>query len=79
MSRLSEAQKRAVPKSQRGIPSKSGTGSFPMPDKAHARAALALIRHAPASQRAHIRAMAQRMLGSKHGKVLHKLAGMKRG
>ena len=37
MARLTEKQKRAVPKSQRGIPSKSGTGSYPMPDKAHAR------------------------------------------
>lgn len=39
MAVLSEAQKRRVPKSKRGVPGKSGTGSYPMPDKAHARAA----------------------------------------
>ena len=27
---MTEAQKRAVPKSMRGVPSKSGTGSYPM-------------------------------------------------
>ena len=76
MAVLSERQKRAVPKSKRGIPSKSGTGSFPMPDKAHARAALALIRHAPASKRAHIRAMAAKMLGGeKHVAMLRKMRG----
>lgn len=40
MARLSEAAKRKVPKSERGIPGKSGTGSYPMPDEAHARAAI---------------------------------------
>ena len=39
MAVLSEAQKKAVPKSERGVPGKSGTGSYPMPDAAHARAA----------------------------------------
>jgi hypothetical protein len=49
--RLSEAQKKAVPKSERGIPSKSGTGSYPMPDKAHAVAAVGLagMHHGPAA------------------------------
>ena len=42
MARLSEAAKKRVPKSERGIPSKSGTGSYPMPDRAHERAALGL-------------------------------------
>lgn len=37
---LNEAAKRRVPSSKRGVPSKSGTGSYPMPDKAHARAAI---------------------------------------
>jgi hypothetical protein len=27
---MSEAEKKAVPKSERGVPSKSGTGSYPM-------------------------------------------------
>jgi len=65
MSKLSEKQKRAVPKSQRGIPSKSGTGSFPMPDKKHARAAIMLSGKAPASKRASIKAKARKILGKK--------------
>jgi hypothetical protein len=50
MAILSEAQKKAVPKSQRGVPGKSGTGSYPMPDAAHAKAAvgLAAMHHGPA-------------------------------
>lgn len=75
MAKMTEKQKRAVPRSQRGVPGKSGTGSFPIPDKAHARAALALIRHAPPSARARIRRMAAEMLGSKHAKTLRKLRG----
>lgn len=62
MAKLTEKQKRAVPKSQRGIPSKSGTGSFPMPDKKHAKAALMLINKAPASKRAAIRAKAKAII-----------------
>ena len=65
MAKLSESQKKAVPKSQRGIPSKSGTGSFPMPDKKHARAAIMLSGKAPASQRPAIIAKARSILGSK--------------
>ena len=65
MARLTEKQKRAVPKAKRGIPSKSGTGSYPMPDKAHARAALRLLHNAPASQQAKIRAKANKVLGKK--------------
>lgn len=42
MARMSEAAKRAVPKSERGVPGKSGTGSYPMPDAAHAKAAIGL-------------------------------------
>lgn len=64
MAKLSEAQKRAVPKSQRGIPGKSGTGSFPMPDKKHARAAIMLSGHAPASKRAAIKSKARKILGN---------------
>lgn len=40
--RLTEKQKKAVPKSERGVPGKSGTGSYPMPDAEHARAAVSL-------------------------------------
>lgn len=39
MAILSEAAKKAVPKSKRGVPGKSGTGSYPMPDKKHAQVA----------------------------------------
>ena len=40
MARLSEKQKKAVPKSERGVPNKSGTGSYPMPDAKHAASAI---------------------------------------
>lgn len=52
------------------LPSKTFAGpgrSFPIPDKNHAKAALALIRHAPASARPKIRARAHAMLGKGHG------------
>ncbi len=39
---LSESAKRKVPKSERGVPGKSGTGSYPMPDAEHAKAAVGL-------------------------------------
>lgn len=47
---LSEKAKKAVPKSKRGVPGKSGTGSYPMPDAAHAKAAVgfAAMHHGPA-------------------------------
>lgn len=44
---MSEAAKRAVPKSERGVPSKSGTGSYPMKtasERAHA-VSLAAMHH----------------------------------
>jgi hypothetical protein len=37
---LSERAKKKVPKSERGVPGKSGTGSYPMPDAKHAAAAV---------------------------------------
>jgi hypothetical protein len=40
MAILTEKAKKRVPKSERGVASKSGTGSYPMPDQAHARAAV---------------------------------------
>lgn len=65
MAKLTEKQKMAVPRSQRGIPNKSGTGSFPMPDKKHARAAIMLSGRAPASKRAAIKAKARSILKGK--------------
>jgi hypothetical protein len=39
--RMTEAEKKAVPRSERGVPGKSGTGSYPMPNARHARSAVA--------------------------------------
>jgi hypothetical protein len=39
---MSEAAKRAVPKSERGVPSKSGTGSYPLDTPKHRAEAVAL-------------------------------------
>lgn len=42
MARLTAAQRKALPKSDFAVPSKApGPGSYPMPDKAHARNAKA--------------------------------------
>lgn len=73
MAILSEAAKRKVPKSERGVPSKSGTGSYPVPDKGHARAAEAYAAkyHGKGSSFAkRIRAKAHRLfpgMGKKRG------------
>ncbi len=42
MPRMSEAAKRRVPKAERGVPSKSGTGSYPLDTPKHRKAAVAL-------------------------------------
>jgi hypothetical protein len=39
---FTEAAKKKVPRSKRGVPTKSGTGSYPMPDAKHAKAAVGL-------------------------------------
>lgn len=69
MARLSASKRSKIPKSQFGVPGKAKTaqakkksGNFPIPDKNHAKAALALIKHAPASKRAAIRSKAKKML-----------------
>ena len=41
----------------------NGKGHFPMPDKAHARNALARIKFAPEGERGKIKARARRILG----------------
>lgn len=71
MAIMSEAEKRAVPKSERGVPSKSGTGSYPMKDARHAAAAIgfASMHHGPAFA-AKIRAKA-RKLGFAGGEKKH--------
>jgi len=62
MAILSESAKKAVPKSKRGVPGKSGTGSYPMPDARHAAAAIgfAAMHHGPAFA-AKIRAKAHKL------------------
>ena len=52
---------------RRKLPAKDFAGpgrSYPIPDKAHARAAEMLIGHAPAAARPHILAVARAMLHS---------------
>lgn len=64
MSRLTAAQRRALPSSTFAGPNRS----YPIPDKKHARAALMLInkkKGLTGSQKDTIRARARRMLASK--------------
>ncbi len=69
MAVLKADARRRIPKSQMGVPGKataSGgavSGTFPMPDKAHARSALSLIRYASDAEKPRIRAKANAMLG----------------
>jgi hypothetical protein len=62
MARLKASTRAKLPASKFAGPNRS----FPIPDKNHAKAALALIRHAPASAQPKIRARAKAML--KRGK-----------
>lgn len=73
MARLSESAKKAVPKSEKGVPGKSGTGSYPMPDAKHAAAAIgfASMHHGKAFA-AKIRKKAK-SLGYDKGAKLHHL------
>ena len=62
--RMTEAAKRKVPKSERGVPSKSGTGSYPLNTPKHRRAAVALaaMHHGSNSSfTKHIRAKAHKL------------------
>jgi len=55
MAKLSMAQRKALPKSKFLVPSRApGPGSYPVPDKAHARAAvgLAAMHHGKAAGQA---------------------------
>ena len=62
MARLTEAAKRSVPKSEKGIPSKKGTGSYPMPDARHAAAAIGFAKmHHGAAFASKIRAKARKL------------------
>ncbi len=74
MAHMTEAAKRAVPKSERGVPSKSGTGSYPMKDAAHAKAAigLAAMHHGSSS------AFAKRIKAKAHKLGYAKLSSLSR-
>lgn len=68
MAKMSEKAKKAVPKSERGVPGKSGTGSYPM-DTAKRRGlavALAAMHHGSNSAfTKRIRARAKRVAARK--------------
>lgn len=65
MARLNAADRRALPKSDFAVPSKApGPGSYPVNDKAHARAAKSMAHNAPPSERKAIDAKADAMLGT---------------
>jgi hypothetical protein len=69
---MTEAAKRAVPKSERGVPGKSGTGSYPMPDAKHAASAIGFAKmHHGAAFASKIRAKA-RKLGFAKLSTLHR-------
>ena len=75
MARLTAAARKRVPASKTGLPSKrtkkggAVSGSYPMPDKAHARAAKAYAaRYATPAERKRIDAKADRILGTKKKK-----------
>ena len=75
MARLTAAARKRVPASKTGLPGKrtkkggAVSGSYPMPDKAHARDAKAMAsRFASPAQRKKIDAKANRILGKKKKK-----------
>lgn len=73
MSKLSAKQRKDIPKSEFGVPEKApASGSFPIPDKSHATAALGLIGHASPEDRSRIKAKAEKMLGHKDGEAKKK-------
>lgn len=83
MAKLSTAQRKSLPKSDFGLPKKNaaGRGSYPMPDKTHARIAKAYAaRFASPSQKAKIDAKANKILGEdKADKKRDKKMGIKEG
>jgi hypothetical protein len=75
MARLKAKQRRALPDSTFAGPGRS----FPIPDKNHAKAALGLINHAPASARPNIRRRAEAMLNHKGNEAHHEKGGLAPG
>lgn len=79
MARLTTTQRKALPKSDFGLPGKgagpkgTGAGSYPMEDKQHAAAAKGFAsRFATPAQKAKIDAKADRVLGESKGKTKKK-------
>lgn len=75
MAKLSASARKKLPSSSFGVPSKAKTpagkaksGSFPIPDKNHARAALREIGNASPAERPGIRAKANAKLGRSSSK-----------
>lgn len=88
MSVLSAKGRKSLPSSDFAVPSKApGSGSYPIPDAGHARAALGRINDAPPSERPAIRAKADAMLGDRrpgmetamnaHADQMHPVKGRK--
>lgn len=72
---MSEAAKKRVPKSERGVPSKSGTGSYPMQTKKERGEAVALASMHHGSHSAFtnkIRAKAERLSEGSAAKIRSK-------
>ena len=66
MAKLTSKQRKAMPKSEFGVPSKApGKGSFPINDKTHAEKALQFEKSAPPAARPRIETKAKKMLGKK--------------
>ncbi len=85
MAVLTTAQRKRLPKNSFGLPgkrtkkNKAGRGAYPMPDKAHARAAKSYAaRFATPSQRAQIDAKANRILGKSQNAFDHARSYLKR-
>lgn len=78
MANLTAAQRRAIPKKLFGVPSKApGSGSYPMPNKKHARAALSLLHNASPAEQTKIRAKAHELFpGIKQAGRTHSLSSM---
>ena len=79
---MSEAAKKAVPKSMRGVPSKSGTGSYPMETKKQRGEAVALasMHHGSNSPFTNkIRAKAARLSDGAASRIRAKASKMMKG
>jgi hypothetical protein len=62
MAKLTAAARKRIPKSSFAIPAKKpGSGSYPIPDKSHARNALARVsQHGSPAEKAKVRAAVKR-------------------